>query len=130
MYVSIAELSLHNCGNASDYTTEVPDDGRNTTFGCAGFLQAYSVAWTLTLAKRDVADTLVVGSCGAFPRRCEFRKKIGYRITRPSATTSVLTINAGENAKFVQNGTLTCVIKTDGEEPFNRSCNIIVTRKS
>ncbi|KAK7477331.1 hypothetical protein BaRGS_00031396, partial [Batillaria attramentaria] len=104
------ELLLHTCVND---TTEVPDGARNATVVCSGFLQAYNVSWTIEVASGSIKRTWTIGSCGAFPRSCEFGKKIGYRITRPSATTSVLIINAVENAEFVQNGTLTCVIKTD-----------------
>ncbi|KAK7497531.1 hypothetical protein BaRGS_00011171, partial [Batillaria attramentaria] len=126
-YISAAGILLHNCGNSSDYTTELPDDARNATVGCSGLLQAHTVVWTLVLDDRGNGETLTVGSCGAFPKRCQFGTKTGYMISRPSATSSLLTTNAVENVEFVQNGTLTCLIYDGLKEVVNTSCRIIIT---
>ncbi|KAK7485494.1 hypothetical protein BaRGS_00023304, partial [Batillaria attramentaria] len=118
---------MSNCGNNSDLSIVVPDDTRDTTIVCRGFSSNYSVVWTFVLTNSTRTDNHTIGSCGAYPTQCQSGSLQGYTVTRPSPSTSVLTINAVESSEWFQTGNVTCSSKTNGEEALNKTCSIIVT---
>ncbi|KAK7505077.1 hypothetical protein BaRGS_00003647 [Batillaria attramentaria] len=129
-HLIVMQLFLSPCGKDDMYTTEILDSIRDASLTCSGFSGNYAVTWTWVLDNQTVpgmAGTQTLGLCTSNQPRCTSLRNTGYWVSRPSSHSSVVTIDATRNSTWVQNGTLTCEIVAQGEEPLNKSCHLTVT---